>query len=186
MQQNQTSMNPARLLTDDPFPGHNIQPQVISSLPRLVNELSLILIVDHDHPEHNDTPTPKPISVMNSSPLTLPQLLALLPKRRTLKPSHQEEEFEDVCSVSTSIDEQTNRRTKSKKLRTKRLTKGNESSHLHGQELEVSFSPSCLSHFSGSFMGTHVQAFMRKRDDRLSHYKQIDAFQLHTEDVIWI
>jgi len=167
MAQNQTlfisSMNPAGLPTSDPFSGH-ILPQVISraSLPRLVNDLSLI--VDDDYPEL-DTPASKPISVMNSSPLTLPQLLALLPKRRAPKPSHQEEEFEDVCSVSTSIDEQTNRRTKSKKLRTKRLAKGNESSHLHGQELE---------------------AYMRKRADRLSHYKQIDAFQLHTEDVFWI
>lgn len=139
--------------------GFAIDPQLITGLPRLVNDLSFN-IVNEDHPSQceNDTPMSEPNPVIHSSPATLPQLLALLPKRRARpKPSHQEEEYEEVRSMSTCIDEQANRGTKVKKHRTERLAKGNESDHLHGEELEVGFSGfshPCLPHFP-IFVGTY-------------------------------
>lgn len=50
-------------------------------------------------------------------------------------------------------------------IRPLQTPRGNESSHLRGQERE---------------------AYNRKRDLRLAHYKQVDAFKLHVEDVLWI
>ncbi|KAG8795609.1 hypothetical protein FRC16_010030 [Serendipita sp. 398] len=108
------------------------------------------------------------------TPLNLAQLLALLPNRRhkrcgghyTKASPNGEEEAEEGDTISEAVEEEEeHHQPKRTRKRDNRTVKGNETSHLQGERLKV---------------------YEKKREERLAHFQDVDAFRLHVENVLWI
>jgi len=133
---------------------------IINGLPKKVYDLSSLMQMSSSPAGARSVTEPMSPSLTTDSPLS--QLLSMLPRKRRRPPScgEGEEAFEGDDSSSERVEHEV-RKSRHKS----NLKKIDEVSHLGRYERE---------------------AYEKKRDERLAHYKLVDQFELHVEEVLWI
>ena len=116
---------------------------------------------------------------------TLSGLLARLPRARRQPQRQRQDSRATSMSVSTTLEPLKTAVEKERGKQRRKRRVGDEASHLKGEDRvvgETEYKFNSNPELSLCFL----QAYEERRDARLAHYREVDEYRLHEEDVLWI
>ena len=122
---------------------------------------------------------------------TLSGLLARLPRGRR-HPQRQRQDSpatdDTGTSASTTIEPPKTAVEKERGKQRRKTRAADEASHLKGQDRVVrQYSNTIfISNLYLNYPFVVLQGYEERRDARLAHYREVDAYRLYEEDVLWI
>lgn len=112
---------------------------------------------------------------------TLSDLLARLPRARRQPQRQRQDSRATSMSVSTTLEPPKTAVEKERGKQRRKRRVGDEASHLKGEDRVVRETG-----YKFNLNPEFLQAYEERRDARLAHYREVDEYRLHEEDVLWI